>query len=356
MSETTYAPSMGRLKALSHLLLPKDTILGLTQAKDTADVAKLLEGTTYSEDLTHAFEVYRDSDALEVAINRHFAALTRLAYQVTPFSGRTAVGAYLKWWDIENILSIIAAKAYGRILSESDTFIISERKTPAGVSAGILSIDDLRNLIAQTSVDAVVQQLARFGYGVTIMEHIGEFTKTQNLFPITRALEVQYYADLLRSSLFFQGDEWVVRQFIAEEIDVKNILTLFKGKDSEIPGEELSSLFLPGGTLPQKQLQDLSQLRSIEECVNSLGTEFGLAEALTQYKEESTLVPFELTLRRRHANRNHERMKIFPLSMAGIFHFILRARNEREDLRKIVYGKVYNLPAEKLTRELITAA
>ena len=27
MSETTYAPSMGRLKALSGLLLPKETIL-----------------------------------------------------------------------------------------------------------------------------------------------------------------------------------------------------------------------------------------------------------------------------------------------------------------------------------------
>lgn len=356
MSETTYAPSMGRLKALSGLLLPKETILSFAAAKDLDEIGKLMEGTPYSGDLTRALEIYKDSEALEVCINRHFVTITRLAYQVAPFAGRAPVAAYLRWWDIENILAILAAKAYGRILSETDTFIVSDRKTPTGFSAGVLTIDDLRSLLSQTSVDAVVQNLARFGYGVTIMEHLGEFTKTQNLFPISRALETQYYADLLRSSVFFQGDEWVVRQFVAEEIDVKNILTLLKGKDSGVKSEDLSGMFLPGGTLPVKQLQDLSQSRSIDEVVSGLGGEYGLAEALPLYREGATLVPFEIALQRRHAARSQDRMRIFPLSLAGIFHFLLRARNEREDLRKIIYAKVYGISSEKLSRELITAA
>ncbi len=355
MSETTYASSMGRLKALSGLLLNRDTLLSMTVAKDVADLGKLMEGTPYAGDLTRALEIYKDSDALEVAVNRHFVTVTRLVYQVAPFAGRAPIAAYLRWWDIENVLAILAAKAYGRILSESDTFIVSDRKTPTGFSAGVLSIDDLRNLLAQPSVDAVVQNLTRYGYGVTIMEHLGEFTKTQNIFPITRALEAQYYAELLRSAVFFQGDEWVVRQFIAEEIDTKNILTLLKGKESGVRSEGLSSFFIPGGILSLKQFQDLAQARSIEEIISGLGTGYALTDALAQYREHATLVPFEIALQRRHASMNQERMRIFPLSLAGIFHFLLRARIEREDLRKIIYGKVYGLPADALTRELITA-
>lgn len=353
MSDTTYASSMGRLKAMSTIFLQKETFANMLAAKDVGEAAKALEGTTYTPDLTRALETYRDAEAFEVAINRHFVTTTRFVYEVVPFAGRTIVSSYLKWWDIENITAIIAAKAYGRLLAESDTFIISDRKTPTAVSAGVMSIDDLRSLLSQPTVDAVVQQLTRFGYGVTIMEHLDEFVKTKNLFPITRALEVQYYSDLLRNTVFFQGDEWVVRQFIADEIDMKNILMLLKGKDSELPAEVISPLFLNGGILPVKRLQELASVKSVEEAAGALGQEFGLAELVPQYKEEESLVPFEISLGRRHVQRSIERMRVFPLSLAGIFHFLLRARNEREDLRRLIYGKLYNVPQEKLARELL---
>lgn len=356
MSDTTYASSMGRLKAMSDLFLPRETFAQFLSARDVEEVTKVLEGTTYAHDLTRALETYRGTEALEVAMNRHFVTTTRFAYEVVPFAGKNVVSNYLKWWDIENVTAIIASKAYGRLLSESDTFIISDRKTPAGMSAGVLSTEDLRNLLAQPTVEAVVQQLTRFGYGVTILEHLDEFLKTQNLFPITRALEAQYYANLLRDTLFFQGDEWVVRQFIADEIDVKNLLTLLKGKDSGVPSEAFTRLFLPGGTVPARRLEEISSSKTVDEVVAALGEEYGLSGALSAYKEEGSLVPFDLALRRRHVERSLDRMKMFPLSLAGIFHFLLKARNERDDLRRILYGKLYGVPQEKLSKEMLLTA
>jgi V/A-type H+-transporting ATPase subunit C len=344
---------MGRLKAMTGLFLPRDTFSALLAARDMGELAKILESTTYSADITHALETYEDSAALEVAINRHFVTLTRLAYEAAPFAGKPVIGAYLKWWDIENILAIIASKAYGRLLSESGVSLISDNRIPAAVAAGMMTIDDLRGLIAQPSVEAVVHQLSRFGYGITLMEHLDRFLKEKNLFPIAHVLERNYYAELCTQCRFFQGDEWVVREFIYDEIDVKNILTLLKGKDSGLALEVLTPLFLDNGRLTVKRLQDLAASKDVDTIVSELTPAYDLVSALPAYKDEGSLVAFDIALRRQHALRSLERMRIYPLSLAGLFHFLLLARTEREDLRKIIYGKVYQIPVEKISRDLV---
>lgn len=356
MSDTTYASSMGRLKAISTHFLGKETLAALVSARDTAEITRLLDGTSYSLDVTKAMETFKDEDVLEAAINRHFVTATRFAYEAAPFAGRGIVAAYLKWWDVENIVAILASKAYGRLISESDVSIISDRQAPAGVTAGVMSLDDIRHLVAQPTVDGVVQQLAKFGYGITVMEHLETFLKSLDIFPVSRALEREYYTNLLARTLFFQGDEWVVRQFISEEIDVRNILTLLKGKESSVPGDSLIPLLIEGGAVPIRHLTDLAGMKTVEEVVGALDPGFGLGEVISRYREENSLVPFDLALRRFHATRSLDRMRSYPLSLAGIFHFLLLARSEREDLQRIIYGKVYQIPVDQLSKELVLVA
>jgi V/A-type H+-transporting ATPase subunit C len=348
-----YASSLGRIKATLPSFLRREQFTSLVNARDLAEVTKILEGTWYGPEITQAMTAATGAEALETATNRHLVRLSRFAYEVTPFAGRPVVGAYLKRWDIENIGLILSAKAYGRPLSETDSFLVSDRQTPAGLSAGVMTLDDLRQLLAQPNVEAVANQLVKFGYGTLLLQHLDGFAKSQNLFPLLQALQRTYYQQLLEATRFFQGDEWVVRQFLAGEIDVRDLLTLLKAKEAGLRAEDLPAFFFEGGTLPPKQLSDLVTQRDVASLVQAVGPNFPLEEGMPLYREDRSLVGFQSALERQHAERSLLRMRQYPLSLAGIFAFLLLVEVERSDLRRIIYGKVYGLPPERIGAELV---
>ncbi|MDE1820529.1 MAG: V-type ATPase subunit [Euryarchaeota archaeon] len=350
----TYASSLGRIKATVPGFLRKDLFNALLAARDIGEVAKLLEGTWYGGEITQAMGALTGAEALEVAVNRQFVKLNRFAYNASPFAGRPVVGAYLRRWDIENIGVILSAKAYGRLVSEGESFLVSDRETPAGLSAGLLSIDDLRVLLSQSSVEGVANQLVKFGYGTVLLQQLDAFNTNRDIFPLIQALEKQYYEQLLAMARFFQGDEWVVRQYLANELDVRNLMTVLKAKDRKIALDDVSPLFLDGGTFTQKALSDLSNLASVQEIVGSVGSAVPLADGVPSYTENGSLTGFELAMKRQQAEKNLVRMRQYPLSLAGIFGFLLQAEVERSDLRKIVYGKVYGWSGDRISKDLIS--
>ena len=121
MAGSPYASALGRLKAVFPSLLPKESYGPLVAAKDVGEVTKLLEPTPYGVEIAQSAASYHGAALLEVAINRTFVQRNRLAYQSTPFAGRLLVGAYLRRWDIQNIGLILAAKAQGRPVAETET-------------------------------------------------------------------------------------------------------------------------------------------------------------------------------------------------------------------------------------------
>lgn len=350
----TYASSLGRIKAMVPGFLRKEQFNAMLGARDVPEVSKLLEGTWYGPELTQAMATLQGAEAVESAVNRQFVKLNRFAYNAAPFAGRPVVGAYLRRWDIENIGIILSSKAYGRLLSEGESFLVSDRESPAGLSAGLMGLDDLRQLLAQNSVEAVANQLVKFGYGQVLLQKLDAFSSSRDIFPLVQALERQYYEQLLSAARFFQGDEWVVRQYLAGEIDVRNLMTVLKAKTHQVPAEDVGPLLLDGGSLSPKALLDLLNLASLSEIVGSVGANFPLAEGMAAFQESGSLTGFEVALKRSQAEKALLRMRQYPLSLAGIFGFLLQAEVERSDLRKITYGKVYGWSGDRISKDLVS--
>ncbi len=348
-----YAGSLGRIKALTPGFLTPGQYQALLGARDLTEVGKILEGTWYGPEITRAQGAYAGEEAFEVGINRQFVRLNRFAYQSAPFAGKPVVGAYLRRWDVENIGLILSAKAYGRLLSDTETFLISDRESAEAPGAGLLGIDDLRGLLALPSVEAVANQLVKFGYGSVLLENLEAFHSRPDVFFLVQALERQYLEQLRGAVRFFQGDEWVVRQFVSQELDRRNVLALLKGVELHLPPEELTTFFLEGGSLSAKTFADLCTLPGVAEVVSGLGNAFPLTEALSRHAKEHSLVPFEEALGRWALEKTLVLTRQFPLSLAGIFGFLLQAEAERSDLRRIIYGKIYGLPEERLSAELL---
>jgi vacuolar-type H+-ATPase subunit C/Vma6 len=180
------------------------------------------------------------------------------------------------------------------------------------------------------------------------------YNRSHDVFPLLSALEHDYYAHLLESARFYQGDEWVIRQFLQDEIDLRNVLLVLKGLDAGLPLEPVQERFLDGGTLPRSTLPELYNARSVGEIVTTLEPKFpALPEGLDLYNTERTLTGFETALLRERAVQQLKRMRSYPLSLAILFTYLMVSELERADLRRITYGKLYGVAESSIQAQLV---
>jgi V/A-type H+/Na+-transporting ATPase subunit C len=354
MAGSPYASSLGRLQVQFTGFLTKDAYPPLANAKDVAEVTKLLEGTPYGPEIIQMAAAYKGAALLEMAINRTLVRRNRQALDSAPFAGKPLVGAYLRRWDIQNIGVVLSAKAQGRAIQEADPQLVSSRDIPAGMFAGTMTLDDFRVLLQQPSLEAVVQALVRFGYGATLLPLLDTYERTKDIFPLLQALDRDYYVGLLESSRYFQGDEWVLRQFLRSELDQRNLLLLLKGKDAELPFETVGSRFLPGGDLTLAAAEDLYAARTVPELATSLEGRFPtISQGTASYNEGRSLTGYETAVSHDRAVKELKRLRSYPLSICVIFTYLLLAELERTDLRRVIYGRLYNIAPATLESLLV---
>jgi V/A-type H+/Na+-transporting ATPase subunit C len=354
MAASPYASALGRLKPEFPAFVSKETYPTLLATKDPNEFAKVLETTPYAADIARVRATHSGVSLVELAINRTFVRRNRHAYEATPFSGKSIVAAYLGRWDIQNIEMILTAKAEGRSVTETEDHLISSRDIPAGLYAGAMNLDDFRILLGQTTVEATVTSLVKYGYGVTILPFLEAFERTHNIFPIVHALDKEYYRNVLAQTRFFQGDEWVVRGLIQSEIDARNALLLLKGKDTGLPLDGVLTRWLEGGTLTAAQAPDLYSARGVNELADRLAPRFpSIGEGANEYAAAGTLAGYEVALERERATSELKRLRTYPLSLSVIFAYLLQNELERSDLRRAVFGRLYGFSAERLTPLLV---
>ncbi len=355
MASSPYASALGRLNPEFPSFLPKETYPQLLATKDPNEFAKVLETTPYAEDVARVRATHSGVSLVELAINRTFVRRNRHAFDATPFAGRAVVGTYLGRWDIQNIEMILTAKAKGRGVTETEDHLISSREIPAGLYAGAMNLDDFRILLSQTTVEAMVTSLVKYGYGTTILPFLEAFERTHNIFPVLLALDKEYYRNVLAQARFYQGDEWVVRGLVQSEIDARNALLLLKGKDHRLPVEDVLARWIDGGTSTTAVASDLYAARSVPELAERLAPRFpSIAEGASEYASADSLTGYEVALERERASSELKRLRTYPLSLSVIFAFLLRNELERSDLRRAVFGRLYGVSAERLTPLLVS--
>jgi len=219
MGTSQYASSFGRLQSIAINFLSEEFLQNLLKANSVTEMVKQLESTWYGEEIKKSASVYKEAELLEVAFNRHIVETNKIISEATPFSGKNAVRAYLSKWDLYNIELILSSKAMGREITETESLLVSSRNVPAGIAAGNISHDEIKIILAETTVDGVVSTLTKYDYGVVLMKHLDEFQKTGDMGPLMSALPEAYYQKLLESLKFFQGDEGSIRELFRAEID-----------------------------------------------------------------------------------------------------------------------------------------
>jgi V/A-type H+-transporting ATPase subunit C len=241
----------------------------------------------------------------------------------------------------------------GREITETESMLVSSRNVPAGIAAGNISHDEIKIILSEPNVEAVVNKLAKYDYGIVLMKHIDEFQKTGDLGPMMSALHESYYQKLLESLKFFQGDEGVIRELVRVEIDKKNVLTLLKAKESNVEKEVVAEHLVEGGRIPSKGLIAIYEVKDVAEIIGKIEPHFKLSEALEQYKTSKSLIDFEVDITKFINTTYVKKLKNIALSIGTIFYFVINAENEHENLKRITYGKRYKLSKDKIKEILL---
>lgn len=354
MPTSQYSSSFGRLQALSVNFLSPGFIQDLLKSKDLSEMVKMLEETWYGEEIERAASVYHPPELLEVAINRHLVKVNKIALEASPFNGKNAVRAYLLKWDIYNIELILSSKNIGRTITETEPFLVSSRNFPAGISAGSIPHDEIKIILSQPSVETAVNQLLKYSYGAILLQHVDAYQRTNDLGPMIAGLQAYYYETLLGSLRFFQGDEGVIREMFRSEIDKKNVLNLLKGKETSADKSIVVKHLIQRGNISITELTDMYGVNNVIELVNRVESYFPLSQAMVYYKNINSLVDFEISLDKFIYNKYVEKLKNIALSIGSIFYFIIAAEQERENIRRIAYGKRYNIPSDRIASMMIT--
>lgn len=353
MTTSSYSSSYGRLQAISINFLSKDFIETLVKAEDVNEVSRLLESTWYGAEIDRAAAMYTPPELLEVAINRHLVEVNKIALEATPFSGKQAIRAYFSKWDIHNIELILSSKVIGRTITETEPFLVSSRNFPAGITAGNIPHDEMKIILSQPTVEGVVNQLVKYKYGTILIQNLDTYQKTSDISPMMTELLSFYYTNLLESIKFFQGDEGITRDLFRTQIDKKNILTLLKGKDSKLDRDLVKKHLIENGKITIDKLMEIFTANTVEEFINRIEEHIKFGDLLDNYAKTQNLVDFEVAMDKYINNNYVRKLKNIALSIGTIFHFIIKAEFEWDNIKRIAYGKRYNLTPDRINSMLV---
>jgi V/A-type H+-transporting ATPase subunit C len=98
---------------------------------------------------------------------------------------------------------------------------------------------------------------------------------------------------------------------------------------------------------------DMYGVNNVIEFVNRIESYFPLGQAVDHYKDSGSLVDFEIGLDKFINKKYVDKLKNIALSIGSIFHFIIMAEHERENIRRIAYGKKYDIPSDRIASMMI---
>lgn len=339
---------LGRLRALSLSFLSTEKLYELARTKDIAEIAQQLEATWYGPEIEAAASTHKPPELIEVAVNRHLVQVNRIAMQAVPLLGKRALTTYLSKWDIENIELILAAKSLGRGLEETEAFLVSSRNVPVGLSLMNIPPTDLQVLLQEPDVEGVVNYLVKYGYGAVLLQQLGEFHKSNDLGVFTGALQDLYYSRLLWELRFIRGDEGVLREYIRSEITKRNLLNVLKSRESKLSKDIFSKHLIEGGLLGKSGFLDAYSSTDPGDIVKRLESWFDLSAPFEKYTQSGNLTEFEVAIDRMTVARFLPRFRSLPISVTAVFGFVIRAEFERQNIRRIVYGKQYGMTEQHI--------
>ncbi|MHB1493186.1 MAG: V-type ATPase subunit [Thermoplasmataceae archaeon] len=351
--EISFAGSYGRSRLIKTELLSNEYLYRISEAPNFEEIIRILNETSFKKDIVDLFNSYEGKALVEIASNRRMIELIVRLAEGTPPSARTFISAYLSRWDIESIKSLLTAKFLNRSITESDIFLVNSKNIPIGVRTSLLTKEDYNIMSEEGDIESISKYLLKMGYGAQIMKNMEEFRKTGDLSILLYSLDIMQYERLMDSLKFFRGDEGVIMRYFRAKIDERNIMILMKGNSLKMSFDLLLPGLLAYGNIRISRLEEFfGQLKSNDDHVKMIDDLLSI-NIDQDINSKTGVTALEQKIQGSILRNYIQLLSTQSNSLGSIFSVMLRAENERDNIRKIINGKAYGFEPSRIRDMLI---
>jgi len=335
-----YAYITGRVRAMKTKLIPNEMYPRML-SMDNSEIARYLEETQYKDEIDAMSKDYSGSELVEHATFANLAKTYRKLLDVSIDEPQFLILEYLRRWDVWNIKTLLRGKFYGAKDEELMKYV---------VPAGELSPEFLAEVAKKETVQEVISSFDGTDYATALTNYDGK-----NLAPIENALDKLYYFRMERAvggTLSVGGG--LLLKYVRREIDIKNLITLFRMNKAGIDSTIIQENLIPGGKLYDELSRMAGQpfgefLRSLEgypfwSSISDIATVDIDSISRIEARLKAYLVRYAWALSNYH-----------PLSILPVLGYMVSKETEVSNIRKIVRGKDAKLPPELVEEQVVVA-
>jgi V/A-type H+/Na+-transporting ATPase subunit C len=334
-----------RMRVRKAKLLPREEYMRMLNMS-IAEITRVIEETEYKQEIDELGTTFKGIDLLEVALSWNLAKEYQKIQQITPGTLKGFTHAYLRRWDIQNVLTILR----GRVQGEK-----SGRIKEILIPAGSLDKVVLDRLLAEDSNDRIVELLKDHRMYAVLAREYPAAKETGSFSHMENELYKQFYAEILGDAKagIKGGDSFL--SYIQLEIDIKNVKTLFRLR-VDTQAEDVREMHVPGGTLSPGDFSSLHAIRDLNEFIDQLKANVRsdtLHALLDELKGQKALHDVEIRLTRVQLEQMEKMSKRNPFSIHPILVYLEKKKYEVFNLRALARGKESKLPSEKIAEYLV---
>jgi V/A-type H+-transporting ATPase subunit C len=335
-----------RMRVRKTTLLPREEYMRMLNMS-LPEIIRLIGETDYKQEIDELGATFKGIDLIEVALSWNLAKEYQKILEITPGTLKQFTQAYLRRWDIQNVLTLLRGKMQGE-----KTGKIKEVLIPAG------SLDRaiLDRLLAEDNTDKIVESLKAYRMYPSVFareyppaKESGSFSKLEN------ELYKQFYAEIIAETESGIKGGNLFLEFIRLEIDIKNVKTLFR-LHADTVEEDAREMFISGGILTVSDFTSLNSIHNRNEFIDMLKTKIrhkALLTLLEELRSEKTMHDVETRLTRVQLDQMERMSKRHPISIHPILVYLEKKKYEVFNLRALARGKESKLPPEKISGYLV---
>jgi len=334
-----------RMRVRKAKLLPKEEYMRMLNMS-LAEITRFIGETEYKQEIDELGTTFRGIDLIEVALSWNLAKEYQKIQEITPGNLKEFTQAYLRRWDIQNVLTILRGKTQG-----VKTGKIKEILVPAG------SLDSqvLDRLLAEDNTERIIDALKGHRiYPVLAREYpsareSGSFSHMEN------ELYKQFYTEIIAGAGSGIKGGNMFLDFIRLDIDIKNLKTLFRLRADTFE-EDAREMFIPGGALLVTDFAYMNTIKDQGEFIDSLKVKYRqklLISLLDEMKGEKTIHDVEVRLTRVQLEQMERMSKRNPISIHPILVYLEKKKYEVFNLRALARGKESKLPSDTIAEYLV---
>lgn len=310
-------------------LLSETRLRQLLGVKSIPEMIELLEETEYKEDFVAQSTKYSGMELMMRALHENFKHSLQKLIRINPEEGKLALRLLLQEYEIQNINTIISAKAGELPLADTDLMIIEPGQQKLA-----------ERLLLAKNIGEILKRLRKTEYGRTLKAAEREYEKSQDFRDITKALSAYYYAKL---HAIRPDHEDLLWKLIDLRNSVKNITVVLRVKRANPNADALA--FLP--SREDRFLREINKMNDYSKIMQRVAQKRPkLAGAIEECEKKNTLIPLEIALEKGFIDEVLRLLQFAVLDFAAILGYLYLKELEVAAIRKIAYAKQYGFQDE----------